>query len=68
MRRSPEELFQHFKDRQETLRSAIEDYEKDPVALRNLIAELGVEVTPDELKVYIDLFKSVLQVIGNEQE
>lgn len=66
--RTPEQLFQHFKERQETIRAAISDYEKDPVGVRNLIAELGVETTPHELQTYISLFKSILELIDNGQE
>jgi len=53
-------LLEYIYEHRESLELALEDYESDPSGIRNLFAEHGKEVTPDELKKFCDLLKSII--------
>ena len=56
-------LAEYVKEKRWRLEGAIENYEQDSRALRNLIAEMGVELTPQELTNLVNVIKTVIQHI-----
>jgi len=56
-------LVEYVKEKRGRLEGAIENYEQDSRGLRNLIAEMGVELTPQELTNLVDVIKTVIQHI-----
>lgn len=54
-----DELINTLTSRKDRLKKHIEFYESNPVKTRNDLAEEGMEVTPYELRVLIDLLKTL---------
>jgi len=54
-----DELINSLTSKRDRLKKHIEFYESNPVKTRNDLAEQGMEVTPYELKVLIDLLKTL---------
>jgi hypothetical protein len=54
-----EELINNLTNKKDRLKKHIELYESSPVKTRNDLSEQGMEVTPYELKVLIDLLKTL---------
>lgn len=54
------EVFSFFLGNRNILRKAIEDYRKNPVLIRNLFAESGREVTPQQLKDFCNELENLL--------
>ena len=48
------------------IKNAVQFYDIDPSYLRNIIAEDGIEFTPDQLYETISLLKQALEYIDNE--
>lgn len=58
-----DELLEHFKKNKTGLYQAIKVFEKDPATVRNMIAEKGTEVTPQQLQQLVDMTKDILEKI-----
>lgn len=54
----------HVKKYPEDLARGLELYEQDPSIFRNWFAEMGMELTPDELMTYMALLKLLLEKHG----
>jgi len=50
----------YFYNNRQTLKRGIEDYRKNPVEMRNLFAENGKELTPQELKEFCDELEELI--------
>lgn len=55
---------EHVKKHHKELTSSLELYEEDPTLVRNWFAEMGMELTPDELMTYMALMKGLLEKHG----
>ena len=53
-------LIEYVRQHRKALVLALEDYRQNPVSVRNMFAEQGKEVTPDELKEFCDLLESLI--------
>jgi len=53
-------LIEYVRQHSKALVLALEDYRQNPVLVRNMFAENGKEVTPDELKLFCDLLESLI--------
>ena len=51
----------YFYNNREILKRGIEDYRKNPVEMRNLFAENGKELTPQELKEFCDELEGLIE-------
>jgi|TARA_R110002074_G_scaffold252242_1_gene424000 hypothetical protein len=51
----------YFFNNKETLRRGIKDYRENPAEMRNLFAEHGKEVTPQELKDFCDQLDKLIE-------
>jgi len=51
----------YFYNNRETLKKAIEDYRNHPAEMRNLFAENGKELTPQELKEFCDELEGLIE-------
>tara|TARA_R100000808_G_scaffold23353_1_gene51735 strand:+ start:884 stop:1111 length:228 start_codon:yes stop_codon:yes gene_type:complete len=51
----------YFYNNRETLKKAIEDYRNHPAEMRNLFAENGKELTPQELKEFCDELEVLIE-------
>jgi len=51
----------YFYNNRETLKIAIEDYRNHPAEMRNLFAENGKELTPQELKEFCDELEGLIE-------
>jgi len=51
----------YFYNNRETLKKAIEDYRNHPAEMRNLFAENGKELTPQELKEFCDELEALIE-------
>lgn len=61
-----QQIIDFVKKDKEKIRNAVELYDDYPHVLRNLIAEEGVELTPDQLFRTISFVKEALEIIDNE--
>ena len=50
-----------FYNNRETLKRAIEQYRDNPAEMRNLFAENGKELTPQELKEFCDELEGLIE-------
>ena len=50
----------YFYNNRETLKTAIEQYRDNPAEMRNLFAENGKELTPQELKEFCDQLEELI--------
>lgn len=60
------EVFSFFLGNRNILRKAIEDYRKNPVLIRNLFAESGREVTPQQLKDFCNELENLLDYLDEK--
>lgn len=51
----------YFFNNKETLRRGIKEYRENPAEMRNLFAEHGKEVTPQELKDFCDQLEELIK-------
>ena len=51
----------YFYNNRETLKRAIEQYRDNPTEMRNLFAENGKELTPQELKEFCDELEALIE-------
>ena len=56
-------MVEYVKGKRGRLQAAIDSHEEDPQALRNLIAEMGVELTPTELTNLVSVVRTVIEHI-----
>lgn len=56
-------LVEYVKEKRGRLQAAIDNHEGDPHGLRNLIAEMGVELTPQELTNLVSVVRTVIEHI-----
>tara|TARA_R110000824_G_scaffold388269_1_gene583779 strand:+ start:832 stop:1047 length:216 start_codon:yes stop_codon:yes gene_type:complete len=54
-------VLSHFYENRELLKDGIEQYRKYPVEMRNLFAEQGKEVTPEELRNFCDELELLIE-------
>ena len=59
-------VLSHFYENRELLKDGIEQYRTHPVEMRNLFAEQGKEVTPEELRNFCDELELLIEDF-NEQ-
>jgi|GEM_PF-2701860 len=55
-----EDVFSYVLNNRESLTDALKGYKHSPHEVRNMAAELGTEMTPDELKELCALLEKVL--------
>jgi|TARA_B110000263_G_C15146134_1_gene435630 hypothetical protein len=60
-------LVEYVKEKRGRLQAAIDNHEVDPHGLRNLIAEMGVELTPQELTNLVSVIRTVIENIDAEE-
>ena len=53
----------YIKENQVFLKFALDTYDKEPYNIRQIMAERGVEMTPDQLKELIELIRDSLEEI-----
>jgi hypothetical protein len=58
----------HVSQNRESLQEAIDKYDSEWYTVRNDMAELGMEVTPDELKNLTELIRDCFDILGWEIE
>jgi len=54
-------VLSHFYENRELLKDGIEQYRTHPVEMRNLFAEQGKEVTPEELRNFCDELELLIE-------
>ena len=54
-----QKLLEYVKTNRVSLSAMIQEYQRDPVGLRNAVAEQGVELTPDQIKKIVELVLEV---------
>ena len=63
--KTKQELIEKFiKDNQknkDSMSKNVAMYDSNPIAMRNKLAELGLETTPQELKILIDILRLVIE-------
>lgn len=59
-------VLSHFYENRELLKDGIEQYRKYPVEMRNLFAEQGKEVTPEELRNFCDELELLIEDLDEQ--
>ena len=54
-------VLSHFYENRELLKDGIEQYRKYPVEMRNLFAESGQELTPEDLRNFCDELELLIE-------
>jgi hypothetical protein len=57
----------HVRENRAALEKAIDMYDEAWYNVRNQMAEMGGEVTPDQLKELTELIKDTLQILDEEE-
>ena len=66
MNRKIQDFIQTIKKNRDRLEEALNEYNEDPLFIRNIMAEKGVELTPSQLSETVDILKQILDKSDNE--
>lgn len=59
-------IIQKIKEDKDLIQAALNQWKGSPNMTRTKLAELGAELTPDELKEYCLLFQEILDILNEE--